>query len=308
MTRFADLLLTLALSPWLGGGATVAFAQVPAGGLEPVDGPAGAIFTSVVELVEVHVAVADGKRRYVRGLTRDNFQVFDNGERQEITVFEASEAGFSCALLLDTTGSMKRSLPTLKRSILDFIDDLRPSDSVAVYAFSTSLERLKAFTLDKNEAKRAVLKTRADGATALFDSVYRVAKDLSQVDGKKALLVFTDGDDNSSVLNARSAIRQARAVGVPVFAAAQGQALESKDLVKQLRELSESTGGLAFEMKRSSQAKQIFGEISNALKHGYLLAFRPPRATRESWRTIQVLVSGVRRPRVRAKSGYFSRP
>ena len=139
----------------------------------------------------------------MRGLTRDNFQVFDNGERQEITVFEASESGFSCAPLLDTTGSMKRSLPTLKRSILDFIDDLRPSDSVAVYAFSTSLERLQPFTLDKNEAKRVVLKTRADGATALFDSVYRVAKDLSQVDGKKVLFGFTDCDDNSTVLNAR---------------------------------------------------------------------------------------------------------
>ena len=165
------------------------------------------------------MAVADGKRRYVRGLTRDNFHVLDNGEHQEVTVFEASESGFPCALLLGTTGSMKRS-------ILDFIDDLRPSDSVAVYAFSTSLERLQPFILDKNEAKRAVLKTRADGATALCDSVYRVAKDLSQVDGKKALLVFTGDDDNSSVLNARSAIRQARAVGLPVFAAAQGQALD----------------------------------------------------------------------------------
>ena len=308
MRRFAAaMLLGIVLSPWAGGGATGAFGQVPTNGLKPVGGAAGAVFTSVVELVEVHVAVADGKRRYLRRLTRDNFHVFDNGERQEITVFEASESGFSCALLLDTTGSMVRSLPTLKRSILDFIDDLRPSDSVAVYAFSTNLEQLQPFTLDKNEAKRAVLSTRADGATALFDSVYRVAKDLSQVDGKKALLVFTDGDDNSSVLNARSAIRQARAVGVPVFTAAQGQALENNDLVKQLRELSESTGGLAFEMKRSSQAKQIFGEISNALKHGYLLAFRPPRAVRDGWRTIQVSVSGVRRPRVRAKSGYFAR-
>ena len=308
MTRFAAMLLGAAPLLWMAGGATGEFGQVPTAGPELAGEPADVIFTSVVELVEVHVAVADGKRRYVRGLTLDNFQVFDNGERQQISVFEASDSGFSCALLLDTTGSMKRSLPTLKRSILDFIDDLRPRDSVAVYAFSTGLERLQPFTLDKSDAKRAVLKTRAEGATALFDSVYRVAKDLSEVDGKKALLVFTDGDDNSSVLNARSAIRQARAVGVPVFAAAQGQALESNELVKQLRELSESTGGLAFEMKRSSQAKQIFGEISNALKHGYLLAFRPPRAVREGWRTIQVSVSGVRRPRVRAKSGYLARP
>ena len=207
------------------------------------DASEDAIFTAVARLVKVHVNVADGKRRYVRGLTRDRFRVLDNGERQEISVFEADESGFSCAILLDRTGSMKRALPTVKRAILEFIDDLRSNHSVAVYAFSTQLEQLQPFTLDKNEAKRAVLKTRADGATALFDSVYRVTKDLAEVEGKKALLVFTDGDDNSSVLNARSEIRQARAVGAPVFAAAQGQALENRDLVKQIRELSRSTGG-----------------------------------------------------------------
>ncbi len=138
--------------------------------------------------------------------------------------------------------------------------------------------------------------------------MYRVTKDLAGVEGKKTLLVFTDGDDNSSVLNARSAIRQARAVGTPVFAAAQGQALENRDLVKQIHELSRSRGGLAFEVKKSSQAQRIFFEIPRALKHGYLLAFRPPQATSDEWRDIEVAVSGVRRPQIRAKSGYFAVP
>ncbi len=308
MTRAAALPLAISLALGPGAGSSRAFAQDPNAGVQLPDASEDAIFTAVARLVEVHVSVADGKRRYVSGLTRDRFRVLDNGEQQEISVFEADESGFSCAILLDTTGSMKRELPTVKRAILEFIDDLRSNDSVAVYAFSTQLEQLQPFMLDKNEAKRVVLKTRADGATALLDSVYRVTKDLAGVEGKKTLLVFTDGDDNSSVLNARSAIRQARAVGAPVFAAAQGQALENRDLVKQIHELSRSTGGLAFEVKKSSQAQRIFFEIPRALKHGYLLAFRPPQATSDEWRDIEVAVSGVRRPQIRAKSGYFAVP
>ena len=276
--------------------------------LSAVPDGSNAVFSSVVRLVQVHATVADGKKRYVQGLTARDFQVFDNGARQEISVFEADDSGFSCALLIDTTGSMKRELPTLKRALLQFIDSLREVDSVAVYAFSTQLERLQPLTRDKTEVKRAVLKTRADGATALFDSVYRVARDLETVDGKKALLVFTDGDDNASVLNARSAIRQAREIGVPVFAAAQGSALANRELIRQIQELAESTGGLAFVMKKSSQAQKIFAAISDSLKHGYLLAYRAPQASSRQWRHIEVAVSGVRRPRVRAKSGYLALP
>ena len=191
MTRAAALPLAISLALAPGVGSSRACAQDPNAGVQLPDASLDAIFTAVARLVEVHVSVADGKRRYVPGLTRDRFRALDNGEQQEISVFEADESGFSCAILLDTTCSIERALPTVKRAILEFIGDLRSNDSVAVYAFRTQLEQLQLFTLDKNEAKRAVLKTRADGATALFDSVYRVTKDLAGVEGKKALLVFT---------------------------------------------------------------------------------------------------------------------
>ena len=103
----------------------------------------GLVFSSVVRLVQVHATVEMANRRYVPGLTADNFQIFDNGTRQEVSAFEADDSGFSCALLIDTTGSMKGALPTLKRALLQFIDSLRAVDAVAVYAFSTQLERLQ---------------------------------------------------------------------------------------------------------------------------------------------------------------------
>ena len=262
------------------------------------------VFKVVTRLVEIHATVTQGKRRYVRGLTKENFSVYDNGAPQQLSVFESDRSGFSCALLLDTTGSMKKALPTLKRAVLEFVDSLRPVDSMAVYSFSTQLTRLQQFTLDKSEVKRAVLKTRAVGATALFDAVYRVAQDLTSVEGKKAILVFTDGDDNSSVLNARSTIRRARMIGIPVFAAAQGQALEDRELLKQIFELSDATGGRAFEMKASGHAQRIFAEVSASLRHSYLLGYQAPQIETPGWRTIRLVVNGIKRPRVRAKSGY----
>ena len=299
--RAASRVLAMAAVAVLGLSAVdLAAAQSP----QPEPPSSGQVFKVVTRLVEVHATVTQGKRRYVRGLTEEHFRVYDNGAPQELSVFESDESGFSCALLLDTTGSMKKALPTLKRGVLEFIDLLREVDSVAVYSFSTQLARLQPFTRDKSDVKRAVLKTRAGGATALFDSVYRVAQDLTLVEGKKALLVFTDGDDNSSVLNARSTIRRARMIGIPVFAAAQGQALANKDLLKQIFELAQTTGGLAFEMKTSGHAQRVFTEISNSLRHSYLLGYRAPQVDAAGWRTIRLEVSGVKRPRIRAKSGY----
>ena len=288
ITQFALLAL---LSGWLGN--ALAEGQV--------------LFETEVRLVEVPVTVQDGKRRYVAGLTQDQFGVYEGGQRQPIVAFEADSSGFSCVLLIDTTGSMQKTLAVLKRSILRFIDELRPSDSVAVYAFSTQLELVQPLTTDKDAAKRAVLRTRAAGSTALFDSVFRVANDLHAVTGKKALLVFTDGDDNSSVLNAQSAVRRARTVGMPVFVAAQGQALDSKPLLNQLWSLARSTGGLAFEIRKSKDAEKAFRAIVQDLKFGYLLAFRPPDGPINDWRAIRVTVSGVKRAKVRAKTGYLPR-
>lgn len=271
---------------------SVAVALAFAQSRQPDVRPSNQVFTVVTRLVETRATVTQGKRRYLRGLVKENSRVYDNGVPQEISVFESDESGFSSAILLNTTGSMKNALPTLKRAVLEFVEMLRPVDSVAVYSFSTQLARLQPFTRDKSDVKRAVLRTRASGATALFDSVYRVVQDLTLVEGKKALVVFTDGDDNSSVLNARSAIRRARLIGIPVFAAAQGQALEDKDVLKQIHELAGATGGLAFEMRKSDHPRRIFGEISASLRHSYLLAYRAPQVKATGWRTIRLEVTG----------------
>ncbi len=177
--------------------------------------PQEVLFRAEVKLVEVQVTVFEGKRRYVRGLTQDRFRVLDEGKPQPIVAFESELDDVLCTLLLDTTGSMKRTLPTLKNAVVAFIDRLRENDSVAVYGFSNGVSQLQAPTRDKRAAKRAVLATRAVGNTAMFDAVSHVTADLAAQRGKKALIVFTDGDDNASVLNAQAAVNRAHRRGFP---------------------------------------------------------------------------------------------
>ncbi len=264
-------------------------------------------FRSDVRLIEVYVTVLDHNGRYVSGLTRDRFEILDNGVPCSFSAFESTTSGFSCAILLDRTGSMGSVLPVVKNAILRFIDAFRENDVFALYSFNTSLTTLVEFTRDKNAAKQAVLNTIAQGATALFDSLSEVTRELSQRKGKKVVIVFTDGADNSSYLNANAVMRRARNSGIPVYAVAEGEAIRSLELMKTLQNLSRATGGSAFTVSKPSRIDEVFQDISADMQHAYLLAYAPPDLNDSHWRTIRVSIKDPKGLRIRAREGYFAR-
>jgi VWFA-related protein len=259
-----------------------------------------------VHLVEVYATIYDHKGGYVDGLARESFQVFDDGKAEQITEFETSGQSLSCGILLDTTGSMAEALPRVKNSIVKLIDALDPQDSVAIYTFDSHLTVRQEFTTDKPSAKRAVLRTRAEGQTALFDALSEAAQDISQRAGKKALIVFTDGDDNASVLNASASVTRAKKLGIPLYAIAEGEATRSPNLRKLLSDLSERTGGASYTAKKPGDIEQIFQKIAEDLKHLYMIAYQPPSSPGDTrWHKIELSVGGVKDYRIRAKEGYF---
>ncbi|MBZ5678129.1 MAG: VWA domain-containing protein [Acidobacteriia bacterium] len=264
-----------------------------------------ATFRTETRLVEVYATVRDHSGRYMDGLPRERFEVRDNGQAQALVAFESNASSLSCAILLDTTGSMADVLPVVKNSIIKLIDAMSDGDSVAIFGFANGLNRLQEFTTDKASAKQAVLRTRAAGATALFDAISEVAREISPRSGKKALVVFTDGQDNASLLNAERAIQRAKKAGVPVYTIAEGDALKTKDLLKELKDISEGTGAVTFEARRTKDIVDIFQDISGDLRHTYLLAYKPPPDTSQRWRTIQLNVVGVKDAKIRAKEGYL---
>jgi Ca-activated chloride channel homolog len=259
-----------------------------------------------VRLVEVYATVIDHKGTFIDGLKPDDFQILEDGQLQRISNFESNADALSCAILLDTTGSMREALPRVKNSVVKLIDELEPSDSVAIYTFDEQLTIRQDFTTDKDAAKRAVLHTRAQGSTALFDALAEASEELAKRRGKKALIVFTDGDDNSSLLTASGAVAHAKKMGIPLYAIAEGEATHSAELGKVLNELSEKTGGAFYRVKKADDFAEVFQTIANNLRHLYLMSYKPPGDRVDGrWRKIDIQVRGVQNYRLRAKQGYF---
>lgn len=258
-----------------------------------------------VRLVEVYATVLDHKGKYVDGLKQDDFKVLEDGKPQRISTFESNTDALSCAILLDTTGSMREALPRVKNSVVKLIDELGPEDAIAIYTFDDHLTVRQDFTADKEAAKRAVLRTRAEGKTALFDALSEASEELAKRRGKKAFIFFTDGDDNSSSLTASGAIAHAKKVGIPLYAIAEGEATHSSELGKVLGELSESTGGVAYRVRKADDIEEIFHTIADNLRHLYLMSYKPGEVADGRWRKIDILVSGNESYKLRAKQGYF---
>jgi VWFA-related protein len=266
----------------------------------------GFVLRVEARLVEVYATVFDRNGHFVDGLPAEAFRVLENGEEQKVKNFESEGQAMHCAILLDTTGSMADALPRLKNSVVDFIDALGPEDSVAVYTFTEQLVIEQDFTTDKDAAKRAVLRIRAGGRTALFNALSEAAVAMREQAGKKAMVVFTDGDDNASVLTAQAAVNRAKSDGVPLFTVAEGDALKSPELKKTLSGLAVNTGGASFEVRDQHSMDAVFRQISGELRHMYLLSYRPPATPADGrWRKIEVEVSAVRNGHVRAKEGYI---
>jgi Ca-activated chloride channel family protein len=266
---------------------------------------AAAQFKSEVRLVEVYASVFDRKGGHVDGLSKDQFRILDDGAPQTVVSFEASTSDLTCAVLLDTTGSIQNALPSIKNAVSNLLEQMRAGDSVGIFGFSSTLVTLQDFTTDRAAARRAVLRTRAAGETALFDAIAEVARKISPRKGKKAIVIFTDGDDNASALTADAAVKRVLDSGIPVYTVAEGEARQSAQLRKRLRQLAQRTGGFSYEATSARDIEKVFRDIEEELKHLYLLTYSPPVADQSKWRTIRVEIGGLSGYKVRGKEGYF---
>ena len=179
-------------------------------------------------------------------------------------------------------------------------------DSVGLFSFSDRLTTLQPFTKDRNAILSSLLKTRASGATALYDSMAQLSRDLSKSGGKKAILLFTDGRDNASVLTIDSAVSTIRRIGVPIYTVAEGELLQDRAVLTRLKEISESTNGVPFEARKAEDLHDIFSKIGKDLQHLYLLGYYSTNTNAKSeWRRISVRLPEHAQFKIRAKEGYW---
>jgi VWFA-related protein len=170
-------------------------------------------------LVTIPVSVTDRKGRFIPDLSRADFQVFENGVEQQLAYFAPVEKPFTVTLVLDTSGSTASRISEIKDAALAFINQLRPDDRVIIVAFAGSINLMSDATTDRDTLRNAIMSVKAAGGTSLYDAVHWVINTrLRAVEGRKAIVLFTDGVDTTSQGGTlKSNIRDAEELGVLIY-------------------------------------------------------------------------------------------
>ncbi len=267
-------------------------------------GPATLIVPVDVRVVQVTATVTDGDGRLVKGLRREDFRVFEEGRPEEVTHFIGSESERELVVAVDMSASMASAMGTCAEAVKRFLGTVRPIDHVTVLAFNDSV-----FTVARRDAtpearQRAVGRLRAWGSTSFYDAVLKGLDLLEKNRGRRALVLFTDGEDMVSHATAEDVQRRVEVSATPVFVVAQGKGMREPALKRVLERIAGVSGGRAFYTDRVEQLEGAFAAIGEDLASQYLLAYSPTEAAPEgSWRAIRVEVAGKQRT-VRARQGY----
>ena len=294
--------------PWAGGSST----STSANG----SGQSDTTFKVNVKLVNVFVTVTDEHGAPIAGLTKDNFEVEEDGRPQTIAVFDKeSTLPLSIVMNIDTSLSTRKDLPLELNSARHFAHAiLRPVDALSVVEFSEIVGEVVHFTSDLKAIDHGIDHPRLGAATALYDAVYLGAQSLESRQGRKVMVVITDGGDTVSRVDYKEALRAAQEaeaivysiIDVPVEASA-GRDIGGEHALIQL---SEDTGGKYFYATTVPQLQEAFQKISDELRTQYLLAYYPSQRLADSdFRRIQVKVKGVSSDSpysVRHRTGYYT--
>jgi Ca-activated chloride channel family protein len=278
----------------------VSYARQPEAQSQSPTGPESTLKVDV-KLVNVYVTVTDAHGAPVAGLKKENFVVQEDGREQKVSVFDKESAlPISIALAIDTSLSTRHDLPLEQASAKRFVRDIvRPVDALSVFSFSESVYQSPfGYTADLKRIDEGIDHIRLGAATALFDAVYLASRSLDRRQGRKVMVLITDGGDTISRIDYKGAVRAAEEaealvysiIVVPIENSA-GREIGGEHALIQL---SEDTGGKYYYATSISQLDDAFRQISEELRNQYLLAYYPSQRTSNSeFRRIQVGVSGL---------------
>lgn len=269
-----------------------------------------------VKLVNVFVTVTDEHGAPVAGLTKDNFELQEDGKPQTIAVFDKESAlPLSIVMDIDTSLSTRKDLPLELNSARRFAHAiLRPVDAISLYEFSEVVDEIVRFTSNLKTIDHGIDHPRLGAGTALYDAVYLGAQSLESRQGRKVMVVITDGGDTVSRMDYKEALRSAQEAETIVYSiiVVPIEASAGRDIGGEhaLIQLSEDTGGKYFYATTVPQLDEAFHKISDELRTQYLLAYYPSqRLSASDFRRIQVSVKGASADgpyTVRHRTGYYT--
>jgi len=278
-----------------------------------------------VSAITIAVTVQDGKGRFINDLSREDFNIFENDEKRELTYFQHDfEAPLSLTILLDVSGSMalQDKLKESKEALHHLIKHVfhsRDEYSLLIFA-DGDVEVASKFTNNKGDLLSILDQTEAYGQTALNDAV-AVSPDFANKGSneKRALLLITDGIENDSQYSHEQAIEIARRVDIPIYTIAykiplsaqflkkykHSPALTPSNIIYSLDRFSKATGGEAYFINTVNEMRSAFRQIKKELSHYYILGYTSHTNTGQEYRKIKVTTSS-KRHKVRTREGYYS--
>jgi Ca-activated chloride channel family protein len=272
-------------------------------------------FRAGVDLVSLNVTVMDGARS-VTGLVESDFEVYEDGVKQSLTIFSPVQQPIALAILLDTSNSMEDKLATAQEAATGFVRRMKKNDVIEVIDFNSQVRIPQPFTNDVTALERAIRQTKVNGSTSLYNALYVSLKGLKDERAKsseeirrQAIVVLSDGDDTSSVIEYEDVLELAKRSETAIYAIGLRQQESGRGKFKEaefvLRQLSQETGGRVFFPTSVAELPKIYEQISEELASQYSMAYSSKNPMRNgAWRRIDVRVN---KPGLVARSrrGYY---
>jgi Ca-activated chloride channel family protein len=278
----------------------------------------GQRFRAGVDVVSLNVTVTDAATsRLVRDLAEADFEVYEDGVKQDLSFFSRTQQPIALAILLDTSASMEDKLALAQEAAIGFAKRLGPTDVAEIVDFDSKVDILQTFTNDRTALERAIRSTNADGSTAIYHAIYISLKELkkqavrteSEI-RRQSIVVLSDGEDTSSILEYEEVLDLAKRSETGIYTIGlRGSDLSPRGFKEAefvMRQLAQETGGRSFFPQAATELPRIYEQISEELSSQYTLAYSSRNPRRDgAWRRIVVRVN---RPNVtaRTKQGYYA--
>lgn len=238
-------------------------------------------FKAGTELVSLFATVTDAGKRLVPNLAQEDFEVFDNDRPQTLAFFENEIQPITVVVMLDTSASMTGTLDLLRAAAEQFVIRLLPDDKARVGAFNDKIQFSSRYTNDRDELAGDIRDLDYGNGTRLYDALAASLDELRGIEGRRVIVVFTDGDDTESKIGLGTVIDRARSQEVMVYAIGlesnffNGARMVRTKPDRGLRKIADETGGGYFELERTSDLAPTFTRVAQELHSQYVLGFAP---------------------------------
>ena len=239
------------------------------------------IFKSNVRTVPIYATVVDASGRLAPDLEQADFTILDNGKPADVSLFSNESQPFTAVVMLDTSASMTANLKLLNRAAEQFLLRLLPVDRAQVGAFNDKIQLSGTFTNNRDELIGALDDLYFGNPTRLNDGIAAGLDALQGIDGRRVVLVFTDGEDTSSRIGFKTVLERARDEEVMVYSIGleseyfNGMRVVKSRPSRDLRKISDETGGGYFELLKTAELAPTFSRVAQELRSQYLIGFAP---------------------------------